>query len=65
MKKIFSYKKIMVMLMALLIVSACDEKLTEINVNPNGIDPSNGNVNQLDACGAWAGCIKIPRSRDE
>jgi hypothetical protein len=47
MKKIFSYKKIMVMLMALLIVSACDEKLTEINVNPNGIDPSNGNVNQL------------------
>lgn len=47
MKKIFSFKKVMVMMAALLVVTACDEKLTEINVNPNGIDPSNGNVNQL------------------
>ncbi len=47
MKKIFSFKKVMVMMVALLVVTACDEKLTEINVNPNGIDPSIGNVNQL------------------
>jgi hypothetical protein len=43
-------------------ITACDDKLTEINKNPNGIDPSNGNVNQLLPAVLRAGCIKIPRS---
>ena len=47
MKKIINFRTIAVMFLALLVVSACDEKLTEININPNAIDPANGNVNQL------------------
>ena len=28
-----------------LLLSSCDEKLTDFNKNPNGVDPSNGNPN--------------------
>jgi len=47
MKNILKIKKTLVILIGLFIVAACDETLTEINVNPNGIDPSTANPNLL------------------
>ncbi|MEQ6119448.1 SusD/RagB family nutrient-binding outer membrane lipoprotein [Reichenbachiella sp. MALMAid0571] len=46
--KNISYKKgILVMALAFLTMSACDDKLSEINTNPFAIDPVNANVNLL------------------
>lgn len=37
----------MIMVLALITVTACDDKLTEMNQNPNAINPADGNVNLL------------------
>jgi len=34
-------------MLSLLVISACEDTLTEMNVNPNGIDPSTANPNLL------------------
>jgi hypothetical protein len=47
MKNIIDIKKPLFVLMALLIASACDDRLTEMNINPNGIDPSTANPNLM------------------
>lgn len=47
MKNILDNKKTMIALLAIFVISACDDTLTEINVNPNGIDPSSANPNLL------------------
>ncbi len=47
MKNLFHIKKTIIIMLAMLVVSACDDTLTEINVNPNGIDPSTANPNLL------------------
>lgn len=47
MKNILNIKTSIVLVLSLLIVTACDDKLTELNKNPNGIDPEDGNVNLL------------------
>ena len=44
--KNFVNKCIAISLSALLLTS-CGEKLSELNINPNGVDPSNANVNIL------------------
>ncbi|MEQ9439570.1 MAG: SusD/RagB family nutrient-binding outer membrane lipoprotein [Cyclobacteriaceae bacterium] len=40
-------KKTFLIMIGLLIASACDDQLTEMNINPNGIDPSSANPNLL------------------
>lgn len=46
--KNISYKKgILVVIMAFLTMSACNDKLAEINTDPFAIDPANANVNLL------------------
>ncbi|MCG8309078.1 MAG: SusD/RagB family nutrient-binding outer membrane lipoprotein [Cytophagales bacterium] len=47
MKKIFNKIGLFVLAMILIGVSSCDEKLTDLNENPNGIKPEDGNVNLL------------------
>lgn len=47
MKNLFNIKKTLLIILGLCVVAACDEKLTEMNVNPNGIDPATANPNLL------------------
>ncbi len=47
MKHIAILKKTWVILIGLLIASACDDQLTEMNVNPNGINPATAHPNLL------------------
>ncbi|WPP50446.1 SusD/RagB family nutrient-binding outer membrane lipoprotein [Catalinimonas niigatensis] len=47
MKNLFDIKKILFIIMGLFIATACDDELTEMNINPNGIDPSTANPNLL------------------
>lgn len=47
MKNLFIIKKTLLIILGLCVVAACDEKLTEMNVNPNGIDPATANPNLL------------------
>lgn len=47
MKNLFEFRKIAVFLLGLILVTGCDEKLSEINTNPYGIDPANANPNLL------------------
>ncbi|MEX2564474.1 MAG: SusD/RagB family nutrient-binding outer membrane lipoprotein, partial [Cyclobacteriaceae bacterium] len=47
MKNLFEFRKIAVILLGLILVTGCDEKLSEINTNPYGIDPVNANPNLL------------------
>jgi hypothetical protein len=47
MNKIFNIQKTFLLAIALLLATACDDQLTEMNINPNGIDPSDANPNLL------------------
>ncbi len=47
MKKIFDIRKVLAVMIGLSVVTACDDKLTEMNINPNGVDPSTANPNLL------------------
>lgn len=47
MKKLFNIRKILVVILSFGLLSACDDKLTEINVDPNGVDFSKANPNLL------------------
>ena len=47
MKNLFEFRKIAVFLLGLILVTGCDDKLSEINTNPYGIDPANANPNLL------------------
>ena len=47
MKNLFRIRKTLVILLAFFVVAACDEKLTEMNINPNGVDPATANPNLL------------------
>ncbi len=47
MKKINFPYKILLFVVSLLMITACDEELTELNQNPNGIDPGTANPNML------------------
>lgn len=47
MKNLFYKSGIVAVALTLVMVSACDDKLTEINKNPNAINPEDGNVNLL------------------
>ena len=47
MKKLFNIKKTLLIILGFCFVAACDEQLTEMNVNPNGIDPATANPNLL------------------
>lgn len=47
MKNLFNIRKTLVIILGFCIVAACDEKLTEMNINPNGIDPATANPNLL------------------
>lgn len=40
-------KKTLLVTIGLLVASACDDQLTEMNINPNGINPSSANPNLL------------------
>jgi len=46
MKKLKIFTKT-VFVMSALFVTSCDEKLTDFNKNPNGVDPANGNPNMV------------------
>jgi hypothetical protein len=45
--KIFKYIPKIVFVLAVLVASSCKESLTEINENPNGVDPNTANPNLL------------------
>jgi hypothetical protein len=45
--KIFKYIPKVVFVLAVLVTSSCKESLTEINENPNGVDPNTANPNLL------------------
>ena len=45
--KIFKYIPKVVFVLAVLVASSCKENLTEINENPNGVDPNTANPNLL------------------
>jgi len=47
MKKLFNIPKTLFLAIGLLLATACDDQLTEMNINPNGIDPSDANPNLL------------------
>ena len=47
MKNLIHTKKIFLLSIGLLLATACDDQLTEMNINPNGIDPSDANPNLL------------------
>ncbi|MEX2232050.1 MAG: SusD/RagB family nutrient-binding outer membrane lipoprotein [Cyclobacteriaceae bacterium] len=47
MKNLFNIKKTLVVILGFCVVAACDDKLTEMNINPNGIDPATANPNLL------------------
>lgn len=49
MKNLFhiNIRKTLVVILGFCVVAACDDKLTEMNVNPNGIDPGTANPNLL------------------
>lgn len=47
MKNLFNIKKTLLIILGFCVVAACDEKLTEMNVNPNGVDPATANPNLL------------------
>ncbi len=47
MKKIKKIKGILILAMTLLVMNACDDKLTELNENPNAVNPADGNANLL------------------
>ena len=47
MKNLINIKKTLVIILGFCVVAACDEKLTEMNVNPNGVDPATANPNLL------------------
>lgn len=47
MKNLLKIKKTFVIILGLCIIAACEDKLTEMNVNPNGIDPASANPNLL------------------
>ena len=45
--KILKHIPKLVFMLALLVVSSCKEDLTEINENPNGVDPNSANPNLI------------------
>ncbi len=47
MKKIKNLKVILVLAMTFLVINACDDKLTDLNKNPNAVNPEDGNANLL------------------
>lgn len=47
MNKLSNIKKTLVIILGFCVVAACDEKLTEMNVNPNGVNPATANPNLL------------------
>jgi hypothetical protein len=47
MKNLFKIRKICLFIVGLFLVSACEEDLTEMNVNPYGIEPGSANPNML------------------
>ncbi len=47
MKNIFKFKKIGLCVVGLFFITSCEEKLTEMNINPYGIDPASANPNLL------------------
>lgn len=47
MKSLFRLKNIMLFLLGIFVIASCDEKLTETNVNPYGMDPNEVNPNLL------------------
>lgn len=47
MKNLFNIKKTLLIILGFCVVAACDEKLTEMNINPNGVDPATANPNLL------------------
>lgn len=47
MKNLLNIRKTLVIILGLCVVAACDEKLTEMNINPNGVDPATANPNLL------------------
>ena len=47
MKNLINIKKTLLIILGLCVVASCDDKLTEMNINPNGIDPSTANPNLL------------------
>ncbi|MEM6844070.1 MAG: SusD/RagB family nutrient-binding outer membrane lipoprotein [Bacteroidota bacterium] len=47
MNNIFNIKKALLLVMGLLLATACEEQLTEMNIDPNGINPSDANPNLL------------------
>ena len=47
MNNIFTIKKTLLLVMGLLLATACEEQLTEMNIDPNGINPSDANPNLL------------------
>lgn len=47
MKNILNFPKVFLLALGLLLATACDDQLTEMNINPNGINPSDANPNLL------------------
>ncbi|MEX2513924.1 MAG: SusD/RagB family nutrient-binding outer membrane lipoprotein [Cyclobacteriaceae bacterium] len=47
MKNIFEFRKITIFILGLFLISSCEENLSEMNINPYGIDPANANPNLL------------------
>ena len=47
MKTVLRIKKVLVILLGILVVASCDDKLTELNQNPNGLDPQTANPNMV------------------
>ena len=47
MKTVLRIKKILTICFGILTLAACDEQLTELNQNPNGLDPETANPNMI------------------
>lgn len=47
MKNLFQFKKTSLFVLGLFMISACEDDLTEMNINPYGIDPGNASPNML------------------
>ena len=47
MKTVLSVKKVLIILLGFYVLASCDDKLIELNQNPNGLDPQTANPNMV------------------
>ena len=47
MKTLLRIKKVLIIFLGLSVLASCDEHLTELNQNPNGLDPATANPNMV------------------